>query len=63
MGMAAIFINGPWLFVQIFHSHLTEGSTWSLKKIGLGTSEEMFKGVDDGRTDGRRRMTDSKWSQ
>ena len=61
MGMAAIFINGPCPFVQIFHSHLTEGSTGSLKKIGLGTSEKMFKGVEDGR--GRRRMTDSKWSQ
>ena len=46
MGMAAILINGQWPFVQIFKPPLTEGSTWSLKKIGLGVSEEKsFKGV------------------
>ena len=56
MGMAAILINGPWPFEQIFNSSLTEGSIWSLKKIGPGVSEEKsFKGVDDGRT-----MTDGK---
>ena len=54
--MTANLINGPWLFGQIFNSPLTEGSTWSLKKIGPGVSEKnTFKGVD-GRTDhdGRR---------
>ena len=41
MGMAAILIK------QIFNSSLTEGSTWNLKKIGPGVSEERsFKGVD-----------------
>ena len=54
MGMVAILINGPLPFVQIFNPPLTEGSTWSLKKIGTGASEEMFKGVDNGRTEGRR---------
>ena len=47
MGMAAILINGPWPFEQIFNSPLTEGSTGNLKKIGLGVSEEKsIKGVD-----------------
>ena len=47
MGMEAILINGPWPFEQIFNPLLTEGSTWSLKKIGPGVSEEkLFEGVD-----------------
>ena len=64
MGMAAIFIYGPWPSVHIFNPSprpapppppppppLTQGSTWSLKKFGLGVSEERsFKGVN-GRTD------------
>ena len=55
MGMAAILINRPWPFVQIFNPPLTEGFTWSLKKIVPGVSEEKsFKGVDGWRTDGRR---------
>ena len=59
MDMAAILINGLWPFVQIFNPLLTEGSTWSLKKIGLEVSEEKsFKGVDN-----RRWTTDGKWSQ
>ena len=61
MGLAAILINLPWPFVQIFNPPLTEGSTWSLKKIGPGVSEEKsIKGVDGLWTDGR---TDGKWSQ
>ena len=51
MGMAAILINGPRPFVEIFNLPLTEDSTWNLKKIGPGVTEEKsFKGVD-----GRRR--------
>ena len=57
MGMAAILINGPRLFVQIFNPPLTEGSRRKLKKIGPWISEEkLFKGVDDGRTDNGRRV-------
>ena len=52
MGMAAILINGPWTFVQIFNTPFIEGSTWSLKKIGPGVTEE--KSFKCGRTDGRR---------
>ena len=51
MGMAAILINGPWPFVQIFNPTLTEGSTWSWKKIG--PEKKSFKGVDRWRMDGR----------
>ena len=40
MGMAAILINWPWPFVQIFNSPLTEGTTWTLKKIGPEVSEK-----------------------
>ena len=29
----AILLYGPWPFVQIFNPPLTEGSTWSLKKL------------------------------
>ena len=57
MGMMAILINGPWPFIQILNPTFTEGSTWSLKKIGPGVTEEKsFKDVY-GRT------TDGKWSQ
>ena len=57
MGMVAILINGPWPSEQIFNPSLTEGSTWSLKKIGPGVTEEKsFKGLNG-------RMTDGKWSQ
>ena len=42
-GMAAILINRPWPFVQIFNNPLTEGSTSSLKKIGPGFSEEVVQ--------------------
>ena len=55
MGMVAILINGPRLFVQIFNPPLTKGSRRNLKKIGPGISEK-FKGVDGRRTD--RRQTD-----
>ena len=59
MVIAAILIYGPWLFVQIFNAFLTEDSTWNLKKIGPGISEEKsFKDVD-GRTDDERRRTAS----
>ena len=61
MGMAAILINGPWPFVQIFNHPLTEGSTWSLKKICTGVSEKLFKGVYRRMMD--ERTTDGKWSQ
>ena len=54
MGMAAILINGPWLFVQIFNPPSKEGSTWSLKKIGPGVSEEVVQSVDEGWTTDRR---------
>ena len=40
MGMVAILINEPWPFEQIFNPPLTQGSTWNLKKIGPGVSEE-----------------------
>ena len=53
MGMATILINKPWPFET--KSPLTEGSTWSLKKIYPGLSEEKsFKGVGD---DGRQVIT------
>ena len=64
MGMVAILINKPWPFEQIFNPPLTEGSTWSLKKIGPKISEEKpFKSVDEQRTDWRMygwTMTDDK---
>ena len=47
MGMAAILIYGLWPFEQIFNPPLTEGSTWSLKKICPGITEKSFKRVDD----------------
>ena len=47
MGMVAILINRQWPFEQIFIPPLTDGSTWSLKKIGPGVTEKkLFKGVD-----------------
>ena len=65
MGMAAILINGPSPFEQIFNPHLTVGSTWSLKKIGLGVSKKkslkMWTDDDKGRRstmdDGRQVIT------
>ena len=56
MGMAAILINGPWLFVQIFNPPSTEGSTWRLKKIGPRVSDE--KSFKVYRTMHGRRRTD-----
>ena len=53
MGMTAILINGLWPFVQIFNHTVTEGSTWSWKKIGPGVSEKSFKGVDGGWMDSK----------
>ena len=63
MGMAAIAMIGPFTFVQMFNPILTEGSTWSLKRIGPGFSEEnLFKGVDGRR--GRRKASDhSSWAE
>ena len=59
-GMAAILIYGPWPYVQIFNSPLTEGSMWSLKKFGPRVSKEKsFKDVN-GRTDGGRTMEDGR---
>ena len=51
MGMAAILLNKPCPFVQIFNPPLTEGSKWSLKKTDPGVSEESRSKVwtDDGR--------------
>ena len=61
MGMAAILLNGPWPFVQIFNPPLIYGSAWSVKKFGPGVSEEKsFKDVD-GQTDGQ--ITDREWLQ
>ena len=40
MGMAAIMINEPWQFHQIFNSYLAQGSTWSFKKIDPGVKEK-----------------------
>ena len=58
MGMAAILINGPGPFEQFFNAHLTEGSMWNLKKIGLAVSEKKsFNGVDGRSTDGGRVIT------
>ena len=49
MGMAAILINGPRPFVQMFNPPLTEGFRRTLKKIGLEvSSEKLFKGVGSG---------------
>ena len=42
MGMTAILIYGPWPFVQMFNTPLTEGSTCSLKKFFRGVSEMSF---------------------
>ena len=53
MGMAAILINGPRPFVQIFNPSSTEVSRKKMKKIGSVVSEEkLFKDVD-GRMGGR----------
>ena len=58
MNKAAILINGPWPFEQIFNPPLTEGSTWSLKKTGPEVSEEKsFEGVDGGTDDDGRQVT------
>ena len=55
MVMAAILINGPWPFVQIFTPPVREDSTWNLKKIDREVSEKKsFKGVD------RRTMDDGQ---
>ena len=71
MGMAAILIYGPWLFVQIFNPTLTQSSTWSLKKFGPGGVLSMlFKDVSGdrqtyGQTDGQRTGRDhnsSAWA-
>ena len=70
MGMAAILINESWPFEQIFNPPLTDCSTWSLKKIGLGDSEKKsFKGVyrrkEDRLTDRRQMASDhnsSSWA-
>ena len=57
MGMAAILINGPRPFVQIFNPQFTEGSRRNLKKIGPGVSEEkLFNGVDGWTTDDGQRV-------
>ena len=48
-GTEASLINGPWPFVQSFNPPQTEGSTWNLKKICWGVSEESFKG-ENGQT-------------
>ena len=54
MGMAAILINEPWPFEQIFHPPFTEGSIRNLKKIGPVVSDEKpFKSVDGWQTDVR----------
>ena len=53
MGMAAILINGPRPFVQIFNPLLTEGSRRNLKKIGSrgfrGEVVQKCRRTDDGR--------------
>ena len=55
--MAAILINEPWPLEQMSNPLLTEGSMWTLKKIGLGVSEEKsFKGVYGRRTDDGRQV-------
>ena len=57
MVMAAILINGPRTFEQVFNPPSTEGFTWSLKITGHGVSEKnSFKEVDGRRTN--RRMDD-----
>ena len=62
MGLAAILINEPQPFEQIFKPPSTEGSTWNLKKTGPGVSEKkLFKCVNGGMDDGQ--TMDSKWSQ
>ena len=68
MGMLAILINGPWPFVQIFNPPLTQGSTWSLKKIGPGVTWRIRSNVwmDGWQTDGRpwtaRDHNSSSWA-
>ena len=55
--MGAILINRSWPFVQIFIPHLSKGSTWNVKKIVPGVSEEkLCKGVDGWRTDDRLQL-------
>ena len=57
-GMAAILINRPKPFVQIFNSQLTEASQGSRrKKTGPGVSkEQLFKSVHGKRMDNARRV-------
>ena len=62
MGMAAILINGPWPLVQIFNPPLTEGATWSLKKIVPGVAEKSLICVDGWMTDGQWMASDHKSS-
>ena len=50
MGMATILINSPWPLEQISNLLLTEGSTWSLKKIDPGVTEEKSFKCVNGRT-------------
>ena len=56
MAVAAILINEPWPFEQIFNPLLTEGYMWNLKKIGSWVSEKKSVKAVIGRT------THGKWS-
>ena len=56
MGMAASLLNRPWPFVQIFNPPSTEGSGWSLKKIGPGVSEVEVVQSCERRTDDDERQ-------
>ena len=56
MDSAAILINGPWPFVQIFNLFLTERFTWRLGKNVPWVSEEKSLKCFDRRTDGRRQI-------
>ena len=53
MGMAAILVNGPWPYVQIFNPPLTEGSTWSFR----GFREEIVQSCGRTDDDGRQVIT------
>ena len=58
MDSAAILINGPWPFVQIFNLLLTERFTWRLGKMALGFQRRSRSNVStDGRTDDDRWQT------
>ena len=62
MSMAAILINAPSPFLQIFSHPLIQGFRWSLKKIDpVITREKSFKGVTERMDDGRT-TTDGIWS-